>query len=47
MTGANRLEGVYGPLARFAGNGLGIDLATMCWRNYGGVYRLLSGMAGN
>lgn len=47
MTGANRLEGVYGPLARFAGHSASIDLATMCLAELWGVYRLLSNMAGN
>ena len=47
MTGANRLEGVYGTLARFAGHGIGIDLATMCLAELWGMYRLVSNIAGN
>ena len=47
MTGTNRLEGVYGPLAHFAGHSVGADLSMMCLALLWGVYRLLSNMAGN
>lgn len=35
MTGANRLEGVYGLLARFAGHNVGADLPQCVWLNCG------------
>ena len=47
MTGANRLEGVYELLARFAGHNVGADLATMCLAELWCVYRLLSNMTGS
>ena len=45
MTGASRLNGIYGPPARFAGHGVGTDLAAMCLVELWAVYRLLSNMA--
>ena len=47
MTGASRLEGVYGPLARLAGHSIGIDLAVMCLAELWGLYRRLSNIAGS
>lgn len=47
MTGAKRLEGVYGGLARFAGRSVGANLTTMCLAELWGVYRLLSNMGGS
>ena len=47
MTGASRLNGICGPLARFAEHGVGTDLAAMCLTELWGVYRLLSNMAGS
>ena len=42
-----RFEWVYGLLARFASQGVGADLATMCLAELWGLYRLLSNMTGN
>lgn len=47
MISASRLNGIYGPLARFAGHGVGTDLAAMCFAELWGLYRLLSNMAGS
>ena len=47
MTGASRLDAIYGPLVRFAGDGVGADLAATCLAQLWGIYRALSNVAGS